>query len=191
MSQRDDLLAGARRCLADKGYARTTARDIAAASGAHLASIGYHFGSKDNLMNAAIMEATGEWGDTIEAAVEAASETEPTRRFEVWLDHLLAAIPGERDLLVASIQAFAQAQFDERMRTALAEGGGTARESFAAVLLGLPRDQVGPEERESVGAAAQALILGLIVQSLIDPGAVPGSKALIAGLRGLTTSPDP
>ncbi|TDC54322.1 TetR family transcriptional regulator [Actinomadura sp. KC345] len=27
-----------------------TARDIAAASGAHLASIGYHFGSKDNLL---------------------------------------------------------------------------------------------------------------------------------------------
>ncbi|MEE2048041.1 helix-turn-helix domain-containing protein, partial [Nocardiopsis tropica] len=58
MSQRDDLLAGARKCLVEKGYGKTTARDIAAASGAHLASIGYHFGSKDNLMNAAVLEAS-------------------------------------------------------------------------------------------------------------------------------------
>ena len=33
MGNREDLLAGAQRCLYEKGYARTTARDIASASG--------------------------------------------------------------------------------------------------------------------------------------------------------------
>jgi len=53
-SSRDQLLEGALLCLQTKGYARTTARDIAAASGANLASIGYHFGSKEGLLNAAV-----------------------------------------------------------------------------------------------------------------------------------------
>ena len=33
MGNREDLLAAAKRCLYEKGYAHTTARDIAAASG--------------------------------------------------------------------------------------------------------------------------------------------------------------
>ena len=40
MSHREDLLAGAVQCLREKGYAHTTARDIVAASGTNLASIG-------------------------------------------------------------------------------------------------------------------------------------------------------
>jgi hypothetical protein len=39
-----------------RGYARTTARDLAAESGANLASIGYHFGSKEALLNEALAE---------------------------------------------------------------------------------------------------------------------------------------
>ncbi|WP_063760902.1 TetR/AcrR family transcriptional regulator [Streptomyces rimosus] len=62
MGHREDLLDGAKRCLLDKGYARTTARDIVAASGANLASIGCHYGSKDVLMRQALVETVAEWG---------------------------------------------------------------------------------------------------------------------------------
>jgi len=61
MGHREALLAGARQCLEEKGYARTTARDIAAAANANLASIGYHFGSKEALLNEAILRACDEW----------------------------------------------------------------------------------------------------------------------------------
>jgi AcrR family transcriptional regulator len=53
MGHREDLLAGAARCLRRKGYARITARDIVAASGTNLASIGCHYGSSQTLLNAA------------------------------------------------------------------------------------------------------------------------------------------
>src|SRR5947207_1143650 len=84
MGNREALLAGAKRCLIEKGYARTTARDIAAASGVSLAAIGYHFGSKDALMNQAIYEFVGEWGDEVERALsaEGALDAEPLKRFE-------------------------------------------------------------------------------------------------------------
>src|SRR4051794_21864738 len=60
-SHRDALLDAARRLLREKGYARTTARDLVAASGTNLASIGYHFGSKEALLNEAIQASFAEW----------------------------------------------------------------------------------------------------------------------------------
>lgn len=65
MGHREDLLEGAKRCLLEKGYARTTARDIVAASGANLASIGYHYGSKEALLNEAFIAVTEQWGDRV------------------------------------------------------------------------------------------------------------------------------
>src|SRR3989442_906316 len=67
MGHREDLLTAARRLLEEKGYARTTARDLVAASGTNLASIGYHFGSKEALLNEAIGEAVAEWTDQVGA----------------------------------------------------------------------------------------------------------------------------
>ena len=49
MGHKEDLLDGAKRMLLERGYANTTARDIVAASKTNLASIGYHFGSKEQL----------------------------------------------------------------------------------------------------------------------------------------------
>src|SRR5580700_9681402 len=79
MGNREDLLAGAKRCLVEKGYAATTARDIAAASGVSLAAIGYHFGSKDALMNQAVYDSVGDWAMELQEALiaEGAAESAP------------------------------------------------------------------------------------------------------------------
>ncbi|MEA2498051.1 MAG: hypothetical protein QOH26_456, partial [Actinomycetota bacterium] len=50
MGNREALLEGALEALLDKGYAATTARDIAARSRTSLAAIGYHFGSTEQLL---------------------------------------------------------------------------------------------------------------------------------------------
>ncbi len=77
MGHREDLLAGARRCLEKRGYARTTARDLVAESGTNLASIGYHFGSKEALMNEAVARSVVAWMASIqdEAFTTAARST--------------------------------------------------------------------------------------------------------------------
>ena len=69
MSHREDLLAGAVLCLREKGYARTTARDIVAASGTNLASIGYHYGSTEALLNAAVLRTMEDFGAEIARAM--------------------------------------------------------------------------------------------------------------------------
>ena len=60
MGHREDLLDGAADCLYTKGFGRTTARDVVAVSGTNLASIGYHFGSKDALLTEAAVRGAGE-----------------------------------------------------------------------------------------------------------------------------------
>src|SRR5262252_2857415 len=97
MGNREALLAGAKRCLIEKGYAATTARDIAAASGVSLAAIGYHFGSKDALLNQAVFESIGEWGqdlqDTLAAAGPVTGE-QPLAHFEAVMRQTLESFAG-------------------------------------------------------------------------------------------------
>ncbi|MFC9439810.1 TetR/AcrR family transcriptional regulator [Nocardia sp. NPDC057030] len=75
MGNREDLLAGARKAVLERGLAKTTARDIAGAAGVSLAAIGYHFGSKDRLITEAITESMGSGiGDGMEAAIRAGGD---------------------------------------------------------------------------------------------------------------------
>ncbi|MFI7537144.1 TetR/AcrR family transcriptional regulator [Streptosporangium sp. NPDC049376] len=67
--ERDKLIEGAKRCLRERGYAHTTARDIARTSGANLASIGHHFGSKDALPADVMVEESAEWADKLRQAM--------------------------------------------------------------------------------------------------------------------------
>src|SRR3954454_7693733 len=67
-NHRDALLKAAKELLRDQGYARITARDLVAASGTNLASIGYHFGSKEALLNEAIAASFTEWNERLTQA---------------------------------------------------------------------------------------------------------------------------
>ena len=53
-THRDALLEAAKRLLRERDYGNITARDLVAASNTNLGSIGYHFGSKEALLNEAI-----------------------------------------------------------------------------------------------------------------------------------------
>src|ERR1700728_4547447 len=96
MGNREDLIAGAKHCLLTKGYAATTARDIAAASGVSLAAIGYHFGSKDALMNQAVFSAVGDWADEAQAMMAAALDDGTSAdRFELATSLTLESFEGK------------------------------------------------------------------------------------------------
>ncbi|XVQ07530.1 TetR/AcrR family transcriptional regulator [Spirillospora sp. CA-255316] len=186
MGQREDLLAGARACLAEKGYSRTTARDIAAASGAHLASIGYHYGSKDNLMAVAVLQATDEWGDTIEAAVRAAGKAGPPERLRVFLNELFTAIPRQRPLLTASAQAYTEAQFSEEVRRPLQEGTARGRAELAAMVLGVDAGEVDPGTAQGLGSLVHAIVVGYVLQGLLSPDSMPTADQVADALHLIT-----
>lgn len=186
MSQKEQLLAGARTCLIERGYAHTTARDIAAASGANLASIGYHFGSKDALLNAAVVELVEEWGDRITGAVEEVHAPTPAERLEEFVRGILAAGPDERKVVLASVQAFAQAEFIPEIRDQLRNTYARGRVDLAALVLDVSRDEVTDEQAATVGSVSLSLINGAVLQWLIDPVAAAGAARITDVVRTLS-----
>jgi AcrR family transcriptional regulator len=184
MGQRDDLLAGAKKCLAEKGYAHTTARDITAASGANLAAIGYHFGSKDALLVAAVIDAFDEWGDLVEAAMSTAESGGPLDRFTLFLEGLLGGAPDRRATIVASVQAFAQAEFAPLVRSELASVYDRARRDLVAMLLDIDPDDATAADLD-IGTLVLAVINGMMLQWLVAPDVVPRAPMVAAAIRAL------
>lgn len=184
MGQRQDLLAGAKLCIAEKGYSRTTARDITAKSGANLAAIGYHFGSKEALLNAAVLASFDEWGTAIGQVDVKAGASEPLDRLERFLAGFLAGSVEQRAMFVASIQAFAEAEFVPEVRQQIAESYEEGRRSIAAIVLDIDPADVG-EDGRALGSLVLAIINGMALQLLIAPDATPSAAEIAAVVRSL------
>lgn len=211
MGNREDLIAGAKRCLLDKGYARTTARDIATAAGTSLAAIGYHFGSTQALLNTAVFEAMREWGAELEQAMADAGPDNPDKdnpdkrspdkdsrdkssggdtrhetgsleQFERYWARVIDSFSTHRQLWMATFDVFAQMDRVPEMRGALSDGVERARFAWAELLQGLD-PEADKETAWRVGSLYQALISGVLVQWLIDPNRAPSSRDLAAALK--------
>lgn len=181
MSQREDLLKGAVQCIAEKGYSRTTARDIAAASGANLASIGYHFGSKEALLNAAIVEAFDEWGVAVESAMVGVEGAPPVQRLENFLVRFVESLPQRSAWVVSSLQAFAEAEYAPEVKEQLSESMEEGRRSLASMVLGVAPDEVR-EADLPLGALALSLMNGYVLQWFVSPERVPAAGDIAAAL---------
>lgn len=190
MGNREDLLAAAKRCLLEKGYDRTTVRDIASAANVSMAAIGYHYGSREALLNEALFQAMDDWGDRIGRALapdpDAAST--PAAQFESKLERLIGSFEESREFWLASVEAFMQAQRSPELRDQFAAGPADGRRGLAAMVTGLPEDEVPPELVRSVGAVQLALISGLMIQWLSDPEQAPSAADVLAGLRMLVST---
>lgn len=185
------MLAGAKRCLYKKGYARTTARDITAASGASLAAIGYHFGSKEALLNAAMIEAIDGWGKEIERTLAASSDTDPAvgsmERFEAIWTRIIGSFATHRQLWVATFEVFAQIERAPEVRQSLADAFQQGRFGLAALFQNI--DSADDEHSAwVVGSFYQALMTGVIAQWLTDPEHAPSGHDLADALRTITVN---
>jgi AcrR family transcriptional regulator len=188
VGNREALLAGAKRCLIEKGYARTTARDIATASGVSLAAIGYHFGSKDALMNQAIYEFVGEWADQVQRALgaEGALDAEPLRRFESVMERTIESFEGPgRGLWAAQLELLGPMEHSEELRMFLAGVQRDAADGLAELLLGIEANQ-DPEAARKAGSVLHALFIGIVVKWFMDPKQALSARELTEGLRIVT-----
>jgi AcrR family transcriptional regulator len=184
MGHREALLEGARRCLEEKGYARTTARDLVAASGTNLASIGYHFGSKEALLNEAIGEAFDEWTNRVAEAAFAAPDATPLERMSVSWVAMLDSFAEHRPLMVAFVEALAQAERSPELREQLAAHYQRTRERVAVLVLASVGERPGQRDElaETVASFLIAVCDGFVLQWLLDPERTPTGEQLVASL---------
>lgn len=166
-SNRTQLIEGTLRCLEQLPPERITARAIATESGANLASIGYHFGSKDNLVTEAVIEGLDRWLDEVARGLGDLEQLAPPDRFRRAAEVIEATRQRHSGLARNFIGALAKAQYEPRVRYLLAAGFRRSRANVA-MLLGLGTDEPG----DDAGGLVLALFDGLLFQALLDPGLV-------------------
>ncbi|WP_055547381.1 TetR/AcrR family transcriptional regulator [Streptomyces sp. NBRC 110028] len=185
MGHREDLLAGAKRCLLEKGWSRTTARDIVAASGANLASIGYHYGSKDALIREALFAAMSDWADEVQASLAQDTTTggELTDRFESGWSRALELFGKHQAMWRAQLEAVMQAEHDPALREAFDRAQPEARQGLVGLFHGVEGGEVDKETSRVLGSFYLTLVSGMAVQQAINPGHAPDARDLIEAMR--------
>ncbi|MEU7383031.1 MULTISPECIES: TetR/AcrR family transcriptional regulator [unclassified Streptomyces] len=187
MGHREDLLEGAKRCLLQKGFLRTTARDIVKESGTNLASIGYHYGSKDALLVQAyisLIEGMGEgsepgWG----AGGVAQAPPGSLERFrEVWAN-IIRSVPETRAVWLLSFELILQGDRVPAVRKLLAQAQEEGRSGIVPLFNGVPEADLDKETVDTEGRLYQTLLQGLMVQWLFDPDTATDAHQLTEGLR--------
>ncbi|GAA2654646.1 TetR/AcrR family transcriptional regulator [Nonomuraea recticatena] len=186
---REDLLKGAKRCLVEKGYTRTTARDIANASGVSLAGIGYHFGSKEALLNEALFESMKEWGDSLEIALKGDLDPEasPMGRFEAAWKRVIDTFEQLRPLWATQFEILGQIDHLPEMREHLAAGVRSARLGLAEIFSEID-PEAEPERARVLGSFYQAMLTGLLAQWLLDPATAPSAQDVTEAMRLLNSA---
>ncbi|GAA0899612.1 TetR/AcrR family transcriptional regulator [Virgisporangium ochraceum] len=176
MGNREDLLAGAKRCLFDKGFARTTARDIATASGVSLAAIGYHFGTKEALLTAALQQAIEDWGaglaETLSGATDLAS---------AWT-LVLESFADSGPLWAVQLELVSRPGRDPDQLATFAGTNRQARAGLVDLFRALHPD-LEPADAERLRALYQALLIGSAATYLADPDSAPAAEDLLAAMR--------
>lgn len=187
MGHREQLLAAARQLLEDKGYAHITARDLVAASGTNLASIGYHFGSKAGLLNAALGTVFEEWTTQLAEVAMADPSASPIERAHRTWAALLDNLNSRRALLLSFMEALAQADRDPVLREQLAALYQRTRSRVSALVAKALGDDIDPADPRctSVASWVMAVCDGLSIQWLLDPANAPNGPDLLRGLAEL------
>ncbi|MEV0240195.1 TetR/AcrR family transcriptional regulator [Streptomyces sp. NPDC050674] len=183
MGHREDLLEGAKRCLLAKGFLRTTARDIVKESGTNLASIGYHYGSKDALLAQAYVEMVEGMSGAFEGGGELRGEPGSLERFtEVWANIIeTMREPGSTWRLSMEIVAMGD-QLPE-VRDHLARAQREAARGILPLFHGGREEDVTDEQVDTLGYFYLTLMMGLMAHWSFDPKSAPEAGQLAAGLR--------
>jgi len=177
----------AKTLVAERGYAGTSVRDIAALAGANLAAVNYHFGSREALLDEAVLECFLDWTRRFELLSQADPQASPMDRMTAGARAVMADLPTAQPLFAAFLEALLRARRSPALRTRLADHYDEQRRRVAAVVAppasGRPAGPAAGRAPEILASLLIAFVDGLLLQSLVDPNAVPTVADLAALMR--------
>ncbi|MCI3245567.1 MULTISPECIES: TetR/AcrR family transcriptional regulator [Streptomyces] len=181
MGHREDLLEGAKRCLLQKGFLRTTARDVVKESGTNLASIGYHYGSKDALLAQAYLALVEEMSFGGEAGIGGAPGS--LERFrEVW-SNIVDSMRRPGSLWRLSLEIVTMGDQLPEVRDQLSRAQREGGRGLVSLMTSVPEEEISDETADTLGRFYMTLMSGLISQWTFDPKTAPDADTLTEGLR--------
>lgn len=188
MGNREKLVDGALACLLTKGFARTTARDVATAAGVSLAAIGYHFGTTEALLSVALVRAMDQWSEQLERALvdEEDQALSPQERFAAIWRRVIDSVDTNRPLWATQFEVLTQLERSPDLREKFFGAREDAQEQaqfgLAALFEGID-PTVEPELARQVGAFYQVLLTGAVAQHLVDPEHAISGPDLLTAIR--------
>jgi AcrR family transcriptional regulator len=179
VATRAKLLQGTLACLRSRGLAGTTSRDIAAAAGVNVAAITYHYGSKDELVSQALLQAVRAWLEPARQVLARAGA--PAAIALEAIELLRRSFDEAGELLPAYFEALLQAPRRASLRQGVEQLLGELRVLLRA---GMQRQQAAGllpawVEPDSMAALFLALADGVALHATLGP--VPVDHAAIAG----------
>jgi AcrR family transcriptional regulator len=177
-NHRTKLLHAAQKLLREREYADITARDLVAASDTNLGSIGYHFGSKEALLNEAIGIALEEWAETIGRAIHGDGAGGLMEMMMGSLSLVLDEHESIRPYYHAFIEALARSARSPELRSQLADHYNRQRDRVAGWI-----EESLPGVLSTLQARHLASLLigtadGMLIQSFVDAQSTPTSGEL-------------
>jgi AcrR family transcriptional regulator len=183
------LLEAAKRLVLERGYAGTSVRELAAASGRNIAAINYHFGSREKLLNQAILDYFLEWADSVGEQGPADPDAEGLEQLAARARPMVDGIPAAQPLFVVGLEALLQSRRSPELRRQLAEHYAEHRrramESMARTKRG---SELPPRFLEVVASYMLAVVDGLQLQALLDPEAIPTGDELAGMYEALAAA---
>ncbi len=184
MTNREALLQAALASLQDKGYADTTAREVANRAGVSLGAIGYHYGTVQTLLDTALAEGVRRWLEPL-AAVLSQAQPPPLEQLGPALDGLLESLNANRPLVIAYFEALLRAERSPVLRSALASDFDALRTTLTSGItqtLGHHPHAASPDP-STAASLIMAAFDGLIIQWLLDPDQLPSGQMIADTLR--------
>ena len=182
------LLEAAKQLVGERGYAGTSVRELAAAAGTNLAAVNYHFGSRERLLNQAVLEYFLEWGDRV-GEVDVDPDAEPLAQLAARARPMVDGLTAAQPAFIVFLEALLQAQRSPELHSELAEHyAEQRRRAVASIAASQAGGELSPRFREVIASFILAVIDGLQLQALLDPGAIPTGDELAALYEGLAAA---
>jgi AcrR family transcriptional regulator len=168
-STRDQLIRATREAIRDVGMPATTAREIVGRASANLASIPYHFGTKDALVTEALVAEARELVAPVLTLL--ASERPAAERASEAVAMLNELFEASRPQVPVYLAALAAAPHTPGVRSGLGTVWAELRARLADDIAGQMDEGRLPQwvSPSAMAAAILSLVNGVIVASVIDP----------------------
>jgi AcrR family transcriptional regulator len=174
------LLHAARTLLRERDYGNITARELVAASHTNLGSIGYHFGSKEALLNEAIGLALEEWVEEIGRVTRDAGSQGLAALMSTSLVAALDDYESIRPYYHAYIAALARSAHSPALREQLAAHYTRQRDRIADWISNALGGALAGNQARHLASMMIATADGMLIQKFVDPHDTPSSRQLAA-----------
>lgn len=177
-THRTRLLEAAQALLRERAYGNITARDLVAASNTNLGSIGYHFGSKEALLNEAIGLALEEWAEAVGRAIRGDTRGGLPALMARSLRVVLDEHESIRPYYHAFIEALARSARSPELRRQLAAHYNRQRDRVAGWIEESLADALEPQEARHLASLLIGTADGMLIQAFVDAQDTPTSDEL-------------